>query len=291
MAGSNTTGIPNVDDYRLGRGIVYIALLDANNKPTKYRDLGNCTEFNVTAESESLTHYSSRGGLKITDKETPLSLDVGVNFTIDELNHNNLADFFTGATATHVNVSVAGFAEYQMVADGDLEAGYWYDIVNSSGERAYDVQLADLTIEQAGTATALTGALQGTTGATTSDYVLDSKMGRIRIRNTSTVQTAITAGDGLDVTLAANAGGNDVQEVRALTLTSLNVALKFVSNNAADDGEQEEWQFHKVTLKANGDIALIGDEWATMAFEGKAERNPQVDELSPTLTIRYVEPD
>ena len=31
MAGPNTTGLPNTEDYNLGRGIIYIAEIDFNN--------------------------------------------------------------------------------------------------------------------------------------------------------------------------------------------------------------------------------------------------------------------
>ena len=74
MPGVNTTGVPNTNDYNLGRGIVYFSLLDTNGLPTGgYRDLGNAPEFNVSFETETLEHQASRLGLKVTDKEVVIS--------------------------------------------------------------------------------------------------------------------------------------------------------------------------------------------------------------------------
>lgn len=279
MAGPNTTGLPNTEDYNLGRGIIYFAPLDANGKPVAYRDLGNAPEFNVTIETETLEHESSREGLKVVDKEVIIKQGVALSFSLDEVNDENLAMVLSGSQSTHTNAAVAGFAEYVMIPDGKLEKGRWYDIVNSTGERAYDI----------GTLTVKTNEGTPVTLVLNTDYKVDTEMGRIFFLSTSTaVATSIAAGKGIKVTLAARAGAHGVDEVRALTTASVIGALKFVSANAAADGRKRELQFHKVTLKAEGDLGLISDDWTQMRFTAKAERNEGADSDSPTLTIRTV---
>lgn len=280
---NNTTGLPDTRDYNLGRGIVYVSLLNTAGRPVSFRDMGNATEFNINVESETLEHRSSRSGLADVDKEVELSRAMTLSVTFDELNLQNVADFLAGEIATHTNVAVAGFAEWEMVPAGTLVAGRWYDIKNSSHNRAYDVRTADITVKTTN-GTPVTLALN-------TDYTVDTEMGRIFILSTSAaVATAVTAGEGLDVTLAAYVSARGVDEVRALSKTTARVAIKFIAENPADDGSKTEFNFHAVTLKAEGDFGLISDEWTTMQFTGKAEKNTQASSTSPTLTIRKVRP-
>jgi hypothetical protein len=65
-------------------------------------------------------------------------------------------------------------------------------------------------------------------------------------------------------------------------------ALKFISQNPANNDESTEYQFHQVSLKAEGDFAQISDEFSQMQLTGTAERNTTADADSPTLTIRSV---
>lgn len=283
MGGPNPTGKARTDDYQLGRGIPYFATLDANDRPTAWRDLGNSPEFNLSIETETLEHTSSRQGLAVVDKEVTISQKLSVTFQLDELNHENLALFFSGAKATHINVTIAGFTEYAMIPDPTVELGRWYDIVNSSGERAYDVLIADLTM--------VSSNITPVTLDVDVDFELDSEMGRVFLLSTSgKVSTIITNNEDVDVTLVARAGASDVDEVRTLTQTSVTGALKFIGVNPASSNEEVEYTFHKISLKAEGDLAEISDEWSVMSLTGTAERNETAEPDSPTLTIRKVNP-
>jgi len=276
MPGLNTTGLPQTGDYNLGRGVLYAGTLTGGTGlPKEYFDLGNATEFNLSVETEKLEHQSSRQGLKVVDKEATVSQKVSLSFTLDEINFQNLASFFQGTTASHTNVAVAGFAEWTMIPAPGVVLGRWYDIVNTAGNRAYDIESANLTVKN------------GTTNAVlvlNTDYTLDLTMGRIFFLSTA---TGIAAGVTVKVTLAADVGAVGVDEVKTLTQTSSAVALKFISQNPANSDKKTEYQFHKVTLKAEGDLALIGDEWTTMPFTAVAEANEAADSDSPYLTIRY----
>lgn len=282
MAGPNTTGQPNTSDYNLGRGIVYFAALDTTTQlPKAYRDLGNAPEFNISVETETLEHQSSRQGLKVTDKEVTISQKINLSFQLDEINHENLAEFFAGEKAAHTNVAVAGFSQYAMIPDPEVALGRWYDIRDSNGNRAYDVESANLDME--------TSNVSPVTLVLNTDYLLDSEQGRVFLLSTSTVvATAISGSEDINVTLSADAGARDVNEVRALTQTTVSGALKFIAENPVDADRETEYQFHKVSLKADGDFALIGDEFSTMGFTAVAETNSTASANSPTLTIRTV---
>ena len=271
----NTTGLANTNHYVLGRGVLYFAPLDATTgKPGAWRDLGNAPELTITTETESLDHFSSRDGLRTLDKSVVLSTGMTVSFALEEMNDQNLALGVLGAIAAFTNSAIAGFAEFTMVAAADVVLGRWYDIVNSTGVRAYDVEAANVTLKNATTTTTL---VNGT------DYDLDLVNGRVFLRTTA---TNISTGVGLRCLLAADAGAKVVQEVRGLQNSGAVGALKFIEKNPANSDKQREWQFHQVTLKPAGDLSLIGDDWSQIAFEASAEKNNTGFSTSPTLTIR-----
>lgn len=261
MPGRNTAGTANTNDYNLGRGKVYFADL-VSSKPNAYRFLGNAPEFNISVEVETLEHESSQSGLKVTDKEVVISQKVNLNLTLDELNFENLSTFLAGTTSSFTNggaetgYDLAG-AESYAVADGR-----WYDIVDSSGKRVYNL-----------------ATLADNSGTAGTHYSVDLKMGRIFLIDSATA-------DLTDVTWTVDSGAATFDEVRALTQTSILGALKFVAENPASTDHQTEFQFHQVSLKAEGDLGMISDEYSQMQLTGIAERNTTADADSPTLTIR-----
>lgn len=277
----NLTGKADPSHYRLGRGRLYAAAIAAaTGLPGPYRFLGNCPEFNITGTVETLQHFSSQSGLKVLDKEVVISQVLEASFKLDEWNSQNVALFFSGDDGTdHTNVAVAGFTVWVMVPDGTLELGRWYDIRNSLGNRAYDIDSTKLTVTtNEGSPVAL---------VLNTDYELDAEMGRIFIKPTSTVAaTAISGGKGLKVTLTADAGAKGVFNIETLTKTNVVVALKFISENPVDGDRQSEIQFHQISIKGDGDAAMISDEFGQLGFKGSAEKNTLLG--GKTATIRTV---
>lgn len=300
MPGINTTGLPNTEDYNLGRGIVYFAplssVVDSLNLPLGYRDLGNAPEFSISLETETLEHQSSRTGLKVTDKEVVISQKITLALTLDEINFQNLAALLSGDSSqtTPTNPAIAGFSIITQWI-GSVVLGEWYDMTDAtsptpgdatsvpSGDRAYDIDLDTETLA-VNPATPLARDIPGTPG----DYVTDIEMGRIFFL-TNPAEAALVDGVAIDFTLAASATARELDEVQSLTKTAVLGALKFIAENPASSDKQTEYQFHKVSLKAEGDFSLIGDEFTQMQFTAVAERNEQADPDSPTLTVRTLQ--
>lgn len=278
MPGIRESGQHNTDDYSLGRGKVYFAELDSDDLPKGYRDLGNATEFMISVEKEELDHYSSREGLKKVDKQVVVSQKVSLSLTLDEINFENLAMFFSGASASRDNegdTGVTGSSNVTVVTQGR-----WYDLYDESGgassstepqgNRIYDI--GDVTISPAAGGSAM---VEGT------DFTVDKELGRIFVVDGGDM----VAGD-YDVDIAVNATSTEkVHVVKSLTHSGLVGALKFVASNPADGDKWTEYQFHQVRMTADGDLSLIGDEWTTLQLSGAAESNEAADADSPTLTI------
>ena len=274
MAGLNATGAPRTEDYNLGRGKVYFAAL-SSGIPGAFRDLGNSPEFNITMETEKLDHMSSREGLKITDKQVVISQKLSVSFQLDEINFENLGLFFSGTSGTRANAGGSA-----ITGDGNLvvtEQGRWYDLyegatapTKTADKRIYDI--GDVTIEPNGGGSAM---------VETTDYIVDAALGRIFV-----VDGGDMAAGTYDVDVAANALATaTIDRVKALDTNAQLGCLRFVSENPTDADKWTEYTFHQVRLSAEGDLALISDDWTALTLSGLAERNVIADPVSPTLTI------
>jgi hypothetical protein len=282
MPGINTSGAPNTRDYVLGRGIVRLAKLTAAGLPDAdgFRDLGNATEFNITVSSEDIRHQSSREQIKFTDKRCVISQEVGLAYILDEINFDNLADFFSGSTEVYDNPHDTTWANAEdALISSAVKLGAWYQLKDDTGARVYDLGAAGVTYvveeDPAGTPQAL---VEGT------DFEVDAEMGLIRFLPSSIL---VADGDvvGWNITAGASVA-QDLDQVNALTEHDVTGALLFVQTNACDEGNKSEYLFHKVSLSADGDLPLIGDEFQTMSFTGVAEVNSAVTDASQVLTVR-----
>lgn len=277
----NTTGKPNTLDYFLGRGIVYLSELDANQLPSAYRDLGNSPGFSISVESEELLHQASRTGLKVTDKRITLSQNIKLSFQIDELSHDNLALFFTGTTEFVTNPAVAGIGLVgsQIVITDAVEFGRWYDLMTAydgSGVKAAWGDHTKIILRENSSGPTILD--EGT------DYELDLEMGRVFIKSTA---VKISSGEKLEFYSAADATAPAKLELmHALAgAAGTSYALKFIAENPANASEKIEYEFHSVTIAADGDLSLIGDDFSQAGFTGAAQKNSNVN-IDATLTVR-----
>ncbi len=291
MPGLNTTGAPNTRDYSLGRGIVRLASLAASGLPDAngFRDLGNAPEFNISLTVEDLRHQSSREQLKFTDKRVTISQEIGVSFILDEMNFNNLSDFFVGSTETYDNPHDTTWLTTNLsVISSSIKVGNWYQLhddgtAGSHGpNRVYNLGAASLVHifekDPGGVPVALVeGADQ--------DFVLDEEMGLVRFLAGG--PAALVDGDsvGWRISVAA-AVPEDLSQVNALQRADVVGALLFIGTNAADQGNKTEYLFHRVSISPDGDLPLIGDEWMQASFSGVAEVNSAVTDPSKVLTVR-----
>lgn len=282
MPGINTSGAPNTRDYTLGRGIVRLASLTAAGLPDAdgFRDLGNAPEFGITVSAEDVRHQSSRTQLKFTDKRCTVSQEVGVTFILDEMNFQNLADYFSGGTETYTNTHDTLWAGHEdSLVAAVLKIGNWYQLKDDSGARVYNLDAAGCvySFEQdpAGTPAVLA----------VDDYEIDEQMGLVRFLSTGTTSLSDADVIGFAITTGATVG-QDLDQVNALTEADITGALLFIQTNACDQGNKSEYLFHKVSLSSDGDLPLIGDEIQTASFTGVAEVNSAVTDTSQVLTVR-----
>lgn len=284
-----STGQAQPNHYNLGRGIVYAGTRDATTGlPLEFRDLGNCTEFNVSLSKEQLDHFSSRSGLKVIDKAVVLSQSMALSFTLDEMNFDNLALFLSGSRTTRSapNLDYTALAPNSNVwLAASNHKGRWYDLYEGLDLSAAYPPAADPMTKRVYnvSSTGLVVTVHGGAALTlNTDYVLDNVMGRLFIMPNS----GVAAGAKLDVKFKTiHTSALTVEEVSGLSQSSVQVALKFISENASYNSAKVQYQFHKVTLSSSGDLGLISDQYSTMKFEGKAEKDELVDANFPVMRV------
>lgn len=81
---------PNVENYTLGRGMLYWDPWDATNlRYEGERALGNAPEISINMNATFLDHYSSMSGFKSKDKTVVNELAPQITFALDELVSDN----------------------------------------------------------------------------------------------------------------------------------------------------------------------------------------------------------
>ena len=275
------SGIASPVDYLLGRGELYFSDdLDADGRPKGFRTLGNTEAFTVTVEAELLEHFSSLAAAKVKDREVVLSQEMNFNFQMTEIDVENLAMFMSG---TETVVAQTGAVVPGAAGDDNVQAvkqGEWFDLFQTDapteypeigGDRAYRITAGPVVKDTTAT----------TTYDINDDYLVDLEMGRIFIVEGGAIS------DGDDLAVGFTYATLDAKtEVRALGVSKFEGVLKFVSRNANKSSESEwEYTFHQVTLTADGDFALISDEFSTLNVKGAAESNAIVSPNSPYCTV------
>ena len=67
-----------------------------------FRDLGNCTDLSITSKTDTLDHYSMRGGVAVKDKQVVLKQELTGKFKLDEMTPANINLFLMGSGAITV---------------------------------------------------------------------------------------------------------------------------------------------------------------------------------------------
>lgn len=281
MLGRNLSGRPDNKDYLLGRACVFVSELDAvTGLPTCYRPVGNTPNLSLSVDVEELTHRASlcaQFGGAVVDRRLIIQQTLNISMTLEEINHENAAIFVSGTVDNPANPAVAGITVFTLTST--LALNCWYPIFDGAGVRAMGIDKSKVVSND------ITGApvllVQG--AAPTGDYTVDEVSGMVEYHSGGPGTLAGT--EPIDLALTADAGAPAVIErVLALTAAQKRFAVKAMVENANNNNEVVEIEFHSVNLVGDGDLAMVGDELAQMGLTGVAEANTALSG-SPTLTI------
>ena len=247
------------ENYTLGKGILYFNRYQ-NGAYSGYRDLGNAPSFSFNVNIEKLEHFSSRGGLRVKDKEIISQLTPSCSFTLDEITAENF-EILGLATITD---------QSQTAATSQTET-----IAATTGT----VTLGKRSIKNVSVSVGSTALVAGT------DYVIstsNAKAGQIDFMTSTSVQSAVTNGDNFTITYDCDAV--TLKVVKLFTETEVLGKLKFVSDNPT--GTQCTLVAKSVSLTPSGDTAFIGDDWSTLSFSCECLKSSAPEDAdSPYIDI------
>ena len=278
----SSNGEPSVTEYQLGGGKVFLAELATGGLPQTYRKVGNTPEFTVTVNTESYEHSSTQEGAPAQDLSVIIDSGGSIGFTLENFSAENLALFLLGEVSDYTNPGIAGMTDAVVVADGDIEVTGYYQIRTTAGLAVFGITSTNAIAVSTTNATPVLLVLD-------TDYTVDVNSGIIHLLDTSVIDTAIAASEGLTCTLAADASATLVDLVTMLSDIEKDVALLFEAINAADNNKRTYYHFHKISLAANGDANLISAEAGTLPMTGQVEVNDafseRVDVFTPVTQV------
>jgi hypothetical protein len=267
--------MPNYEpNYVVGRGRLYFNLFKKGSNTPVSGELyfGNTPELTLTADTETLDHYSSESGLRNLDASVLLEYTQGGNFTTDEINADNLALFFLGDKTVVTQTQMTDRKETITL----VQKGRYYqlgtDDITPTGVR--NIDNFQIVVADAGTSIS-TGSgdistIPGTSALPDDNYEIDLATGRLYIEPDA---SAIGSGKTAAVQYDVNA------QARTTVIGKANMiygALRFISDNPV--GTQKDYFFPKVSLQPDGDYALKGDDWQVMGFTFRAMKLNSVTE-------------
>ena len=236
------------ENYTLGRGELYFdKFVPGTFNKTGERYLGNSPELNLTTESETLDHYNSDRGIRVKDKSILLEKSDSGTFILDEISTENVALWFLGDVS--VVAQSAATSVVQNIPANRIKPGTYIQLGES---------LANPTGHRNVTLTSVTSDPVGTTYRLNVDYTIDAELGRLYI----VPGGAIDGRTPLIVTYATAASTRE--QIVVGDGTTIEGALRFISYNPT--GPRRDYYWPYVQLRADGDLALKGDEWQQLSF-------------------------
>lgn len=237
------------ENYTLGRGELRFDMFVAGTKrKTGERYLGNTPELNLTTESENLDHFNSDRGIRVKDKSIVLEKTDSGTFIADEISDDNVALWFLGEVTVVAQAALS--AQTEVIAANRVKPGTYIQI----GETALNpTGLRNLTA-----VTVTDGAGTPVPYVLNEDYTIDAELG----------QLYVVPGGDIDGTEAFTVNYSTTASTRSQVVvgdgTTVEGALRFVSYNPT--GPRRDYLWPYVQLRADGDLALKGDEWQQLSF-------------------------
>ena len=216
------------------RGVMLFAkFLPGTQTPGPYRPFGNCPEFTLTRESETLPHYSSQFGFRNKDEEITIEATLNGTMVTDDLKIENVEYWFMGTTTILTTTAQTGSIQVL----GAVEEGDTFQLgrteANIGGVRNVTNVIVKLT---AAPATAL---VEGT------DYTVEDELG---------VVTILSKQVGVTVTYDVAAS---TREVTIAEDRQIEGEMKFIAMNPI--GPNRDIILPRVRLAPNGDFQLVND--------------------------------
>lgn len=235
------------NNYTLGRGEVHFGQFRTGTlNPKGERYFGNTPELAITAEQETLDHYSSDEGIRQKDESVILQQDYMGTFITDNIDPKNLALFFLGDATVLADVG----STVENEEHDDVETGLTYQLGASDSNPSGVRQVSAVVVEDDTPTTPVVFAVND-------DYTVDPILGRVTIVEGG----AITDGTNLRISYTVDASSRNRIISKGMSIEG---SLRYIAKNPA--GDNIDYFMPYVKLRPNGDFTLKGDEWQQLPF-------------------------
>lgn len=260
-------------DYVIGKGQLHFdAFAPGSKRGLGERYLGNTPELTMTRDQETLDHIDADEGLNVKDESIVISNNMGGTFSTDNIDPANVAMWFGGDMERGLIVAGSDIVEPDFVATRGRTYQLGKTADHPSGARS--IKEVTVSIVTPG-ATPDDPAVVTPLPALEGNVDIDLERGRLYIE---TDAPDIDNNDMLRVTYDQEGGTRDIVVAKGQQVRG---SLRFLSKNPV--GSRKDYYWPYVTITANGDYALKGDEWQVMSF------NFEVLKLDNTTERVYIE--
>lgn len=253
---SQTNAVADSSKVLLGRGRVYFDRRDpVTGASSGFRFLGTCDEIKASVTEETKEKYSSVDPASALLQRVVIRRTGEISVTMAEVTQKNLALAMVGTELTLSQTSgTFGVGAGDPVGTDNgvqptCKAGFWY-------------KLAKRNITAAGIIVKHT-TISGTTVPAT-DYTIDLKAGMLYVKATG--DTGSTGLGDNKLLWMEYAYGTDTRNAVSAQDATVKGSLRFIGDPAA--GPIVECDFWNVILTPDGELSLIGDDFATLSLKG-----------------------
>lgn len=245
----------NGNNILLGRGKIYFDRFDALGAKTGELFLGNCPTFEITPSPEEIKKYSSATKAADLIASDVLRTSLGLRIVGDEFSKENLAMALFGDTSV-IPAAAGTLSEYFTPV---LQGRYYgllhrpiisCAVMDYSSDPVYVLNV---------------------------DYKVDMVSGRVYIIEGG----GIADGTGIQVFYQWNHA--DIPIVRGMNQTSVKGFLRFIGDPGR--GPKYECLIWRASLRSDGAIGFISDEYASFTLTGDIESDATVHPDEPHFML------
>jgi len=233
-----------LDNQTLGRGKVHFSpFISGTYTPEGYRYVGNTPAFSLNVKSNTLDHFNADAGVRVKDRSVTTETNITGSLECDDIQLENMAQFFLGTQATLAQTSATA-ATYTQNA---VKQGRFYQVGATPSLPTGVRSISSVVVTVASTPKTL-----GT------DYTIDLETGMLGI---------VTGGgiaDGANVLVTFDRAVKSRDQVISGT-NQQKGAVWFVSANP--EGAKFDYVLPYCLITPNGDFALKADaDWQKFSF-------------------------
>ena len=263
----NSNNAPDAGQVILGRGQIRLAKLASDGtREGGMTDIGYISDLALDQSTETVDYTSFYGCQPVKELEIISDQSLGISFNADNATAQNFALWSAGTA--HPAVAADGYESptgtAATVTISSVIKGLWYPIEDdTAGKRL-------LALPSAATFAATYDPGGGAVAVDAGDLEVDRELGMFRILQTS---TDVSTGDDVVFTYTPNAGSAGVLPIMEALKDSGGAYAAEIRVLNGQDCAAGLIAIHRLTIRPSGTTTLLGNDAASLPFEGTISRN------------------